>query len=114
MYTHDKVTHEMYGVDEQTWKDFLIIRKAKKAPLTKTALKRMVTQAEKAKITLQEAMAICCERGWQAFKAEWVKNEPKQPKFKDYTTVPDKEINYEPMPKETRKVIDKLMGKMEM
>ena len=52
--------------------DFLAIRKAKRAPLTDTAVVGLRREAEKAGLTLSEVLAICCERGWQAFKAEWI------------------------------------------
>lgn len=52
--------------------DFLAIRKAKRAPLTETALKGLRREADKAGVALSEALAICCERGWQSFKAEWI------------------------------------------
>lgn len=60
------------GVGEQVWADFLAIRRAKRSPLTTTALQGIEREAEKAGKTLHEALAICCERGWQGFKAEWV------------------------------------------
>lgn len=59
------------NVTQQTWDDFNAIRKAKKAPLTETALKRIGSEAEKAKIDLETALQVCCERGWQGFKADW-------------------------------------------
>lgn len=60
------------GVDAQQAADFLLIRKAKKAPLTQTALDGLLREAAKAGVTAAGAVAICCERGWQGFKAEWV------------------------------------------
>lgn len=59
------------GVDEQVAIDFLLIRKAKRAPLSKTALKGIQKEAEDAGITLSAALAACAVRGWQSFKAEW-------------------------------------------
>ena len=58
-------------VTQQTWDDFNAIRKAKKAPLTETALIRIQNEAQKAGIDLETALQVCCERGWQGFKAEW-------------------------------------------
>jgi hypothetical protein len=65
------------GVSEQTAKDFLTLRNAKKAPFTETALNRIKAEAEKAGFTLEAALAECASRGWQSFKAEWV-NKPQQ------------------------------------
>jgi len=61
------------GVSESIFKDYMEVRKAKKAKWTETALKGLVRESEKANISLQEAMQICCERGWIGFKADWVK-----------------------------------------
>ena len=51
--------------------DFLKMRAAKRSPLTNTAIKGLRREADKAGLTLTEAMEVCCEMGWQAFKAEW-------------------------------------------
>jgi uncharacterized protein YdaU (DUF1376 family) len=61
------------GVSESLFKDYLEVRKAKKAKWTETALKGLKREAEKAKISLSDVMQMCCERGWAGFKAEWVK-----------------------------------------
>jgi len=66
------------GVDESIWNDFLTLRKSKKASLTATALKGIEREAGKAGLSLQEVLQICCERGWAGFKADWVKDIPKQ------------------------------------
>ena len=59
-------------VPEAVWTDFIALRKAKGAPLTETALKLITKDAEKAGYTLSAALEICCARGWQAFRADWV------------------------------------------
>lgn len=59
-------------VPETVWSDFLAIRKAKRAPLTKTALAGIEREAQRAGMTLAQALAISCERGWQGFNSEWV------------------------------------------
>ena len=64
------------GVEKQIANDFLAIRKAKKSPLTETAVIGIKREAEKAGFTLQEALTVCCERGWVGFKAEWVTKQP--------------------------------------
>lgn len=60
-------------VDAQVWSDFLSIRKAKKAPMTETALKGIEREAKKAGWSLEKAISECVTRGWQSFKADWVK-----------------------------------------
>lgn len=66
------------GVSESVFKDYLKIRKAQKKPWTPTAQKLMENEAKKAGISLQEAMEVCCARGWVGFKAEWHKPEEKK------------------------------------
>ena len=60
------------GVCPQVWADFLQIRKAKRSPLTATALAGIEREAAKAGIGLQQALEVCCESGWAGFKAEWL------------------------------------------
>jgi hypothetical protein len=60
------------GVSHSTWQDFLKLRKAKKAPMTDAALQGIKREARKAGWSLEDALAECCLRGWQAFKADWV------------------------------------------
>jgi len=64
------------GVSESVFKDYLEVRKTKKAKWTETALKGLTKEAEKAGMSLQEAMELCCARGWVGFKADWVKDQP--------------------------------------
>jgi hypothetical protein len=59
-------------VSEQVWIDFMAIRKAKRSPLTATALAGIQREATKAGMSLQDALAVACERGWQGFKADWI------------------------------------------
>ena len=67
------------GVDEQIARDWLTLRKTKKAAATETAIKGVHREACKANLTLQEALAICCQRGWAGFKAEWMNQQTAQP-----------------------------------
>lgn len=61
------------GVSEQVWNDFIALRKAKRAPLSATALAVIAKEAEKAAMHIEEALTECVTRGWQSFKAEWIK-----------------------------------------
>jgi hypothetical protein len=63
------------GIDLPLWDDFLKVRIAKRLPMTDTALNGIVKEAEKAGISLSDAITICCERGWGAFKANWIKDD---------------------------------------
>lgn len=79
------------GVEKQAAEDWLIVRKAKRAPLTKTALDELVREAEKAGITVSDAVKICASKNWQGFNSSWDwkgsgAKAPKQDSFesKDY------------------------------
>ena len=65
------------GVDEKIAADWIILRKQKKAPVTETALTGIQREAEKAGMSLENALAMCCERGWSGFKAEWLRKNQK-------------------------------------
>ncbi|MDR1351531.1 MAG: YdaU family protein [Zoogloeaceae bacterium] len=58
-------------VPDQVWTDFLAIRKARRAPLTPTALDGIEREAVKAGIPIAEALTVCVFRGWQSFRADW-------------------------------------------
>lgn len=60
------------GVDMQTAIDFEKLRKAKKAPLTKTALERIEREAVICGYSLEEAIQTCCCNGWQGFRSDWI------------------------------------------
>ncbi len=60
------------GIDPQVIADFTALRRGKKAALTPTAVAGIKREADKAGLTLQAALAMCCERGWVGFKADWV------------------------------------------
>lgn len=59
-------------VESQVWEDFKTLRKSKRSTLTETALLGIEKQARQAGLSLNDALKMCCERGWQGFKAEWV------------------------------------------
>lgn len=60
-----------FGITGQLADDFMIHRKACKAPITGTALKGFQREADKAGISLAEAITISIERNWRGFKSEW-------------------------------------------
>ena len=60
-----------FGITGQLADDFIIHRKACKAPITETALKGFQREADKAGIPLAEAITISIERNWRGFKSEW-------------------------------------------
>ena len=60
------------GVSTSVWQDFKKHRRAKKSPITDTAIEGIKREADKAGWTLENALAESCARGWTGFKAEWV------------------------------------------
>jgi uncharacterized protein YdaU (DUF1376 family) len=72
------------GVSESVFKDYLEVRKTKKAKWTTTALKSLTREAEKAGMSLQQVMEMCCSRGWVGFNADWVKDAKPADKMKTF------------------------------
>ena len=62
------------GVSQPLWTDFKKLRAAKKAAITDTAMQGIAREANKAGISLSDALTMCCERGWIAFRADWYEN----------------------------------------
>jgi uncharacterized protein YdaU (DUF1376 family) len=63
------------GVEPQVWEDWLAIRKAKRLPLTKTAMDEIEAEIAKAGLSMQEALKFCCLNGWGSFRASWYEKE---------------------------------------
>lgn len=61
-------------VGADLWADFLRHRKTKRAIITARVLKDFREQAHEVGWTLERAMQESITRGWQSFKAEWVKD----------------------------------------
>lgn len=68
----------LFDVTQQTKSDFKKLRSAKKSPITQRAIEGIRREAQKAGITLENALIECCERGWVGFKAEWYINSTMQ------------------------------------
>lgn len=60
------------GVDQQVAKDWLTVRKAKRLPLTPTAWEETKTEAEKAGMTVAEAVRTAVKNSWGGFRASWL------------------------------------------
>lgn len=60
------------GVPPQVLKDWKAVRKAKKLAITETAVAAIASEAEKAGMTLGQALKRAAEEGWGGFKADWV------------------------------------------
>jgi len=79
----------LMGVTEQVASDWMAIRKTKNLPLTQTALDNIQTEADKAGITLVEAITIAARESWAGFKSVWMER-------LDNTTRIDKSWHKEP------------------
>ena len=81
-----------HGIDGQLAQDYIALRKSHRAPITQTALKGIEREANNAGLSLEQALTICCERGWRGFRAEWLHsdrgNHYAQPKPNRINTVP--------------------------
>lgn len=62
-----------HGVDAQVWADWLVLRKAKKAPVTLTVVRGAEREAAKAGMSLDAFLQIWCRRGSQGLEASWLK-----------------------------------------
>jgi uncharacterized protein YdaU (DUF1376 family) len=62
-------------VDQQTWDDWIALRKAKRAPVTQTVIDGAVREAGKAGMTLESFLQVWCRRGSQGLEAAWLKPE---------------------------------------
>lgn len=60
------------GVSETAARDWLAVRAKKRAPLTETAWRGIVREAQRAGITPAKAVEIAAEKGWQGFEAAWI------------------------------------------
>lgn len=61
------------GVSDQVVSDWIAHRKAKRAAVTATAIRGIQREADKAGVTLESALSMCCQRGWTGFKADWAR-----------------------------------------
>lgn len=61
-------------VDQQTWADWLKLRKTKKAPVTETVIRSAIAESEKAGMTLEQFLQVWCARGSQGLEASWLNN----------------------------------------
>ena len=63
-----------HGITGQIAEDFLTIRKAKRQPLTDTAMRLIASEAQKVGMTAFQAVVFSIGNGWGSFRADWVRN----------------------------------------
>lgn len=69
-----KIRLKALGVPDQIAKDWLELRKVKKAKVSETALQGICAEADRAGLPLDRVLAISCRRGWVGFDAAWLKD----------------------------------------
>lgn len=72
------------SVSVNTWRDFLIHRQKKKAPVTETAMRMIIRESEKAGMEIETVLLEMINRGWCGFKADWIKTRPHDIKSINY------------------------------
>ncbi len=63
-----------YGITGQVAADFLQVRKAKRQPLTETAMRLIASDAKRCGMTAVQAVEYAIGNGWASFRAEWLQN----------------------------------------
>lgn len=75
-HSADLAALENMGVETQLAKDWLQTRKEKRAgSLTQTVMAALQREAEKAGLTVPQAVQVAAERGWARFNASYLHNE---------------------------------------
>ena len=62
------------GVSKELWAEFNKICKAKSKPIGQRVLNKMISESEKAGLSLEQAIEWCCEKGYARFEADWKKD----------------------------------------
>jgi uncharacterized protein YdaU (DUF1376 family) len=74
------VADPLLGVNETIARDFRKLRSTQKAPITETAIAGIRREATKAGLSLDDALAMCCERTWRGFKADCINGNAPAPR----------------------------------
>jgi len=77
-------------VRDQVWKDWVALRKSKKAPITETVIEGARKEAFKLNWPLDKFLVEWCTRGSQGLKAEWITTAKPNPADNIRLTVPSK------------------------
>lgn len=67
------------GVEDRVITGWLAVRKLKDAANTEVAFEAVVVQAEKAGLSVNDAIKRSVENSWAGFKANWLKDDPNDP-----------------------------------
>ena len=91
-----------FGIEGELAKDFINHRKSKKASITQTVMSGFQREADKAGISIIDAVTISIERNWQSFKAEWHQNQTVTTPQQKQPAISEAEINKAARPGESR------------
>ena len=74
----EHMVETMPGLSPTVAEDFLVHRKAKRAPLTETAWQGICRNVAQAQAPPDDALTLAMARGWQGFQADWWANAQRQ------------------------------------
>ncbi|MBC8722108.1 hypothetical protein F6X37_11035 [Paraburkholderia sp. 31.1] len=63
---------ESLGVEPQIARDWLTLRSGKRLKPTETAFAGVLREAQKAGLSMNDVLRVCCTRGWGSFEASWL------------------------------------------
>lgn len=66
------------GAKDQLIRDWLKVRKAKKASDTETSMKMFCREVGKTGLDIDDILSICIAKDWKGFEAEWLKPKNQQ------------------------------------
>ena len=90
---HKTINKYLPPIPTELFTEYQLIRKSKKAaPFTERMFNALCTQSTLAGITVEQAIILCCEKGWIGFNANWVKDKSKKP-MKGYGFISDDDFN---------------------
>lgn len=94
------------GVTEQTARDWMQVRKEKKASNTETAFRKIEQEIAKSGASAEDCIRMSAECSWAGFKAEWMHNRQQ----KAGTPAPKQESAYEHNRRLMRQLLGETMG----
>lgn len=94
------------GVQEQTARDWMQVRKEKKASNTETAFRKIEQEIAKSGASAEDCIRMSAECSWAGFKAEWMHNRQQ----KAGTPAPKQESAYEHNRRLMRQLLGDTMG----
>jgi uncharacterized protein YdaU (DUF1376 family) len=90
---HKPLNKYIPPIPTELFTEYQAIRKSKRAaPFTERMYTAICNQAVLAGITPEQAITLCCEKGWTGFNADWVKDKSVKP-MKGYGFVSDAQFN---------------------